>query len=85
MLPVDFGKTDANTPEYCINKCKSHEYSYAGVQYSSECFCGHTPPNDEVVTDDDKCDYTCTGDNSEICGGSWKSNVYETGDNLFLH
>jgi len=79
VLPVDFGKTDANTPEYCINKCKSHEYSYAGVQYSSECFCGHTPPADEIVTDDDKCDYTCTGDNSEICGGSWKSNVYETG------
>ena len=34
ILPVKFGKTDSNSPDYCINKCKSHEYSYAGVEYS---------------------------------------------------
>ena len=34
VLPVKFGKTNSNSPDYCIKKCKSHEYSYAGVEYS---------------------------------------------------
>ena len=34
VLPVKFGKSDSNSPDYCIKKCKSHEYSYAGVEYS---------------------------------------------------
>jgi len=79
VLPVDFGKTSVNTPEYCIEKCKSYQYSFAGVESSSECFCGHTPPADEIVVDDGDCDYTCTGDSSKTCGGSWRINVYETG------
>merc|ERR1712032_1399065 len=41
VLPVKFGKSDSNSPDYCIKKCKSHEYSYAGVEYSKECFCGN--------------------------------------------
>merc|ERR1712212_361769 len=44
VLPVKFGKSNSNSPDYCIKKCKSHEYSYAGVEYSKECFCGNTPP-----------------------------------------
>ena len=35
VLPVKFGETDSNSPEYCIKKCKSHEYSYAGVEYAN--------------------------------------------------
>ena len=34
VLPVKFGKSSSNSPDYCIKKCKSHEYSYAGVEYS---------------------------------------------------
>merc|ERR1712037_770646 len=50
VLPVKFGKSDSNSPDYCIKKCKSHEYSYAGVEYSKECFCGNTPPAEEDLT-----------------------------------
>merc|ERR1712179_878293 len=34
VFPVAFGQTSYNTPEYCIAKCKSHEYLYAGMEYS---------------------------------------------------
>ena len=78
-LPVDFGKSSSNDPEYCIKKCKSHEYSYAGVQYSKECFCGNTPPSEDAIIDDKKCNRKCPGDSSKMCGASWKMNVYETG------
>lgn len=79
ILPVKFGKTDSNSPDYCINKCKSHEYSYAGVEYSKECYCGNTPPSEEDLTKESDCNRKCPGDSSKICGGSWKMNVYETG------
>jgi len=78
VLPIMFGNTYVNSPEYCTEKCRIHEYTYAGVEFSSECFCGHTPPTDSIVDDED-CDMPCTGDLSETCGGRWRMNVYETG------
>jgi len=79
VLPVKFGETDLNSPEYCIKKCKSHEYSFAGVEYANECFCGNTPPAEEDLTKDSACNQKCPGDSSKICGASWRMNVYETG------
>jgi len=79
LLPVMFGTTSKNTPHFCVEKCKMHEYTYAGVQYGSECFCGHTPPEDDFVAQPEECDRTCPGDSSLTCGGSWRMNVYETG------
>ena len=52
-----------------------------GTQYGRECWCG---PNGEDADYDiwgvsTGCDFECTGDETEICGGGWAMSVYEFG------
>jgi hypothetical protein len=79
VLPVNFGNSKYNTPAYCISKCRSHKYKYAAVQYTTECFCGNTAPEADLIVEDKQCDRSCPGDNKKICGGTWRMNTYATG------
>lgn len=45
---------------------------YAGVQYGDYCFCGHTFGK---YGQNELCDMNCSGNLSQICGGSWKNTV----------
>jgi len=64
------------TPILCIDSCASQNYSYAGVQYSGECWCGATPPPPSSLVPDSECNMDCNGDDTKVCGGSWRMNVY---------
>lgn len=53
---------------------------YAGVEYSSECYCGTTIQSSGQLAADtptQKCNMPCSGDSSEICGGSDRLNLYQ--------
>ena len=74
--------TDANkkfhgtlTIGKCLEFCKN--YKYAAVQYTYECFCGHSfrPYVTKRMLPDGDCNMKCGG-SSETCGGSYKNNVY---------
>ena len=81
LLPVNFGQSSENSPEYCVKKCKSQEYSYAGLESGRRCFCSNTPPpKDALVNANSSCTTTCPGESSSMCGGANMVNVYETGD-----
>ena len=82
MLPVDFGSSSDNSPQYCRKKCRSQEYAFSGVEYGRQCFCGNTPPAQSEVVEDSQCGSKCPADSSSKCGGSWRLNVYETGEGL---
>ena len=44
ILPVKFGKTDSNSPDYCINKCKSRGgYTFQNLTAA------HWPPQNLLV------------------------------------
>ena len=60
------------TIETCKKLCLG--FTYAGVQYSEECFCGNTAP---TITAQN-CDMECAGNAKQICGGVWAMNVYST-------
>lgn len=45
----------------------------------SECFCGNTLPEENRKVPDPECNYKCSGDQKQICGGYFTINVYETG------
>lgn len=65
-----------NTPQRCISLCKDKGFAYAGVQYGESCLCGNSygkygPANN--------CNFPCTGDSGQICGGHNANNVYPTG------
>ena len=44
-------------------------------------FSGHlcNPLPGDYWLDQGGCDWKCKGDSSQICGGNWRMNVYQTG------
>ena len=64
------------TIDKCQTFCFDKDYLYAGVQYADECFCGNAIVP-EIPKPNSECDYPCTGNSSQICGGFWRMNIYE--------
>ena len=69
-------KDSSMTIEKCQKFCFEKNYLYAGVQYARECFCGNVI-NPKILKPKTDCNKPCTGDSSQICGGSWRMNIYE--------
>ncbi|EXJ87033.1 hypothetical protein A1O3_03990 [Capronia epimyces CBS 606.96] len=57
-----------NTNEQCISQCSAAGYIFAGTQYNQECWCGYNRP--KTVNDDANCNFACSGNINEICGGN---------------
>lgn len=62
------------TVEMCVAYCRQKGYAYAGVQSTSQCFCGnsygkHGPSNN--------CVDKCGGNPNEICGGAWTNSIFK--------
>ncbi|XP_047505438.1 xylosyltransferase oxt isoform X1 [Pieris napi] len=73
-----------NSPLYCLDICVQAGFPYAGVQYGTECFCGEESPPETSKIPDKSCDMKCPGDISQVCGGYFTMNVYETGLHKFI-
>ncbi len=61
------------TVEKCIQICSEKGFKYAGLQYGIQCFCGNSYGKYGESTN---CNYKCSGNQSEICGGVWANSVY---------
>ncbi|WAR04480.1 MEG11-like protein [Mya arenaria] len=48
--------------------------------YYSECFCGSDPQRlyGSRKAAEERCNYRCTGNSSQVCGGHWYISVYKT-------
>ncbi|XP_059620080.1 xylosyltransferase oxt [Phlebotomus argentipes] len=73
----------SNSPSHCIKMCLQSGFVYAGVQYSTECFCGNDEPPANAKLPDPSCNMKCPGDAKEACGGYFAVNIYETGIRKF--
>lgn len=65
-----------NTPQHCVATCAGLGYPYAAVQYGESCLCGDAYGRYGAA---DNCDYACTGDPAQTCGGYGANAVYATG------
>ena len=72
----DHGATDGcvhesnnQTRENCNAYCKG--YKYYGVQDGKQCFCSNSYGSQGKASESD-CDFKCTGNSNEICGGGSK-------------
>ncbi|KAI0267652.1 glycosyl hydrolase catalytic core-domain-containing protein [Gloeopeniophorella convolvens] len=77
LIQYSYVTATSMTTEACLNTCASEGYSFAGTEWSQECYCGNTynggtpplaPPTD--------CNMPCSGNSAEICGGPFRINVY---------
>jgi len=63
------------TPDMCRKNCSSLGYSYAGLQYGDECWCGNKYGSHGVGNAAD-CNKPCLGDATFKCGGSNRNSIY---------
>ena len=59
----------------CMDFCAG--YDYFGLQFYSECWCGNTYGDFGEADDESECNSPCRGDESTMCGGSWRNSIYE--------
>lgn len=49
------------------------------MSHSTECFCGNVIPEESVKLSDPQCNYKCSGDAKQLCGGYFTISIFETG------
>ncbi|TQV95128.1 Pyrrolo-quinoline quinone [Cordyceps javanica] len=68
QLQTQLYGNDNNTNAMCIAACAAGKYRYCGTQYHRECWAGNYIPTKQV--DDRNCNFDCSGDLNQICGGN---------------
>ena len=72
ILPDNLIGADDMTAEKCAAHCA--DYSYFGVEYGRECWCGNAPPI--TLTAESECSFPCAGDDTQLCGAGGRINVW---------
>ncbi|KAL8765358.1 MAG: hypothetical protein Q9209_007544 [Squamulea sp. 1 TL-2023] len=63
-----YGKDPNMSNDKCITECAAKGYSAAATEYTDECWCGNRFPSE--IRDETDCNYVCTGNSTQICGGN---------------
>eukprot|EP00058_Branchiostoma_floridae_P025161 XP_002610651.1 hypothetical protein BRAFLDRAFT_65842 [Branchiostoma floridae] len=63
------------TPKLCLDHCTEAGYTYAGLQYGTECFCGDSFGKFGAAPESE-CAIPCGGDAGQMCGNGWKNSIY---------
>ncbi|NXC54381.1 WSCD1 protein, partial [Aleadryas rufinucha] len=62
------------TVAHCQEACAERAYSYAGLAYGAECYCGNTLP--AAAAKPEECNSECKGEKGSVCGGVNRLSVY---------
>ena len=66
---------DGMSLEVCAAKCRAQNSQYFGVQAGRWCSCGSSFGRYGAAPETE-CGATCSGNQSQHCGGSWRNSVY---------
>lgn len=77
-------KSGTMTNIACALQCQTLGYSYSGTEYSSQCFCGNGIANSASIkaADSSNCNFACSGNSAEMCGGNWFLTVTSLGSSV---
>ncbi|KAI9662067.1 MAG: hypothetical protein M1829_006206 [Trizodia sp. TS-e1964] len=69
----------AMTVEKCVDFCTGKGFSIAGLEYSVECYCDNSVPDDRKPTPGlpGACEMPCGGNSKEFCGGAQLLSLYQ--------
>ncbi|KAJ8698712.1 hypothetical protein PTI98_005387 [Pleurotus ostreatus] len=79
LTGASYSSGDAMTVESCISFCSDASFPLAGVEFSRECFCGYAVQSPGAPAALSECNYACTGDSSQSCGGAGRLNLFASG------
>eukprot|EP01064_Diplonema_japonicum_P039206 TRINITY_DN977_c0_g5_i1.p1 TRINITY_DN977_c0_g5~~TRINITY_DN977_c0_g5_i1.p1 ORF type:complete len:2288 (+),score=451.00 TRINITY_DN977_c0_g5_i1:87-6950(+) len=72
-------QNDKTTATDCQGVCRHNGYNYAGLEFSTECYCGNSVATARHTLQAE-CDMNCAGNSSQECGGTGRLQVYEVVD-----
>ncbi|KAH6839435.1 WSC domain-containing protein [Chaetomium sp. MPI-CAGE-AT-0009] len=61
----------------CGGYCRDSGFTWFGLEYSAECFCGSELNVNSTLAADTDCAMACSGEPTEVCGGSDRLSVYQ--------
>jgi len=78
LLNAVYGVASVMTNELCQSSCLKNGYTYAGTEYSGECYCDTAIRNGGALAPDGNtyCNMACNGNAAEICGGGDRLSMY---------
>ncbi|OCK86428.1 WSC-domain-containing protein [Lepidopterella palustris CBS 459.81] len=80
ILSVQQPNSDTLTIESCIATCSGLGYTIAGLEYSTQCFCGNSIIAGGLpASAASDCAMPCSGNSAEICGGPARMSIYAAG------
>ncbi|WPH02215.1 Hypothetical protein R9X50_00507000 [Acrodontium crateriforme] len=79
LTSASYTNNTGMTEESCISFCSSKSLIYAGVEYSSECYCGNSFADGSTTAAITDCNMACSGNSTEACGGGNRLNVFWSG------
>ncbi|KAH8676659.1 WSC domain-containing protein [Tricladium varicosporioides] len=68
---------DSMTVGKCLDICKNTGYTFAGLEYTRECYCSRYVSSLSTKLAETNCNLACEGNSSQICGGSLSLTVYQ--------
>ena len=71
---------DANSLEDCAANCAAHGFgddAFKGVEYGSQCYCGHEMQGHPSKQPDSDCSMPCK-ETKETCGGKYRLQVFNS-------
>ncbi|KAI8848451.1 WSC domain-containing protein [Chytridium lagenaria] len=71
---VSFSNSSMTIPR-CTQECKDGGFTYAGLEYGKECWCGYTNPT--IIKPDTDCFMKCSGNLTQTCGAPARLSVYK--------
>jgi len=83
MMPHYTGESSTMVAAECNKKCKDKNYSYFGLKWYNECWCGNKAPSAAAKLEMTKCNAMCSANSSLRCGGAHTVNAWKvcTGEN----
>ncbi|KAM9218424.1 WSC domain-containing protein 1 [Leptosomus discolor] len=66
------------TVSHCQEACAERAYTYAGLAYGAECYCGNKLP--AAASKPEECNSECKGEKGSVCGGVNRLSVYRVED-----
>ncbi|KAL0959164.1 hypothetical protein HGRIS_014449 [Hohenbuehelia grisea] len=64
------------TPETCAATCRSNGYTYAGMEFQYECWCGNSVRSTATKVPDSDCQDACNANIKHYCGGRYRLQLY---------
>ncbi|KAK4239580.1 hypothetical protein C8A03DRAFT_42811 [Achaetomium macrosporum] len=65
------------TVDGCGSYCLNSGFTWFGLEYSAECYCGNELDGNSTAAVETECNMACTGDLNILCGGSDRLSVYQ--------